>query len=214
MGKSLLITRPNHDHPTNYLYIWSEAVIKEAEEKRFDVYDLSGKKANKKTFDSYVKLQKPGIIFLNGHGDGNSITGYDNEILLKVGDSKILDENIVYSRSCEAAINLGKELVSKGARAFVGYFRKFNVGYTPSKIFKPLEDSLARLFLEPSNLLVTTIIKGHDVNTANKRSKDAMFKNFIKMISTTATHEERFAASWLWGNIKSQTIYGDTKARV
>jgi hypothetical protein len=214
MSKSLLVTRPNHDHPTNYLYSWSTYVIKEAEKKRFDVYDLDGKRANKKNFDSYLNLQKPKIIFLNGHGDKNSITGYEDEILLQVGDKQILDENIVYARSCDSAINLGKELINKGAKAFIGYNRKFNVGYTPSKIFKPLEDDLAKLFLEPSNLIVTTIIKGNDVETAHKRSKEAMVKNFRKMLSMTATYEERFAASWLWGNIKSQVVYGDAKAKI
>jgi hypothetical protein len=214
MSKSLLVTRPNHDHPTNYLYFWSTFVIKEAEKKRFDIYDLDGKKANKKNFDSYIKLQKPKIIFLNGHGDENTLTGYDNEVLLQVGDNQILDGNIVYARSCDAATKLGKELISKGAKAFIGYIRKFNVGYTPSKIFKPLEDSLAKLFLEPSNLVVTTIIKDHNVETAHKRSKDAMIKNFRKMLSTGATYEERFAASWLWGNIKSQVYYGNGKAKI
>lgn len=214
MSKSLLVTRPNHDQPTNYLYHWSTFVIKEAEKKGLKIYDLDSDKANKKNFDSYIKLQKPKIVFLNGHGDENTITGYNNEILLQVGDTQILNENIVYARSCDAGTKLGKELISKGAKVFIGYVRKFNVGYTPSKVFKPLEDTLAKLFLEPSNLIMTTIIKGHNTEEAQKRSKDAMIKNFRKMLSTTATYEERFAASWLWGNIKGQVIYGDVKAKI
>ena len=213
MSKSLLITRPNYDQATNYLYYWSRFVIKEAEEKRLNIYDLNGEKANKKNFDSYIKSQKPKIIFLNGHGNENTINGHNGEVLLQSGDNKILDGNIVYARCCDAATILGKELVNKGANAFIGYTRKFNFGYMPSKISRPLEDSLAKLFLEPSNLIVTTIIKGHNVETAHQRSKMAMIKNFRKMLSTSATYEERFAARWLWGNIKSQVFYGDNKAK-
>lgn len=214
MAKSILITRPNHDQTTNYLYYWSGFVINEAKKKRMDIYDLAGKKANKKDFDSYVSLQKPNIIFINGHGDENRLAGHDDEILLRTGGNKILNGNIVYARSCDAATNVGKELIGKGAKAFIGYIRKFNLVYTPSKISRPLEDPLAKLFLEPSNLVVTTIIKGHDAGTAHLRARNSMVSNFRKMMSTAATIEENYAAVWLWGNIKSQVVYGDSRAKI
>lgn len=214
MSISLLVTRPNHDHATNYLCCWSTYVIKEAEKKRIDVYDLDGNKANKKTFDSYLVSKNPKIIFLNGHGDKNNLTGYNNEILLQIGGKQILNGNIIYARSCDAAVNLGRELISRGAKVFIGYNRKFNVVYTLSKIFKPLEDFLAKQFLEPSNLVVTTIIKGNSVEDSDRRSKDAMRKNFRKMLSSNASYEETFAAPYLWSNIKGQIVYGDIRAKI
>ena len=61
-------------------------------------------------------------------------------------------------------------------------------------------------------MVVIAIIKGNSVEEAHERSKKAMFENFKKMISTTATHEEKYAARWLWGNINSQVIYGEKGA--
>ena len=176
MNKSLLITRPNHDNTTNYLYYWSVSVVDEAKKKGFDVYDLFGKKADKENKAQFV------------------------------------NKSIIYARSCDAGSVLGRELVKEGAMAFIGYVRKFIFAYTSSKITKPLQDSLAGLFLEPSNLVVTTIIKGHSVLVADQRSKASMLANFRKMISTSAAYEEKFAARWLWGNIKNQVVLGGSGA--
>jgi hypothetical protein len=214
MSKSLLVTRPNHDQTTNYLYYWSALVIKEATKRGIDVYDLSGRKATKSNFDSYLKSKKPRALFLNGHGNEKTITGHDFEPILESGKKEPVEKTIIYARSCEAAFVLGRKLITDGAIAFIGYLRKFIFGYTPSKITKPLEDSLAKLFLEPSNLVVTVIIKGHVVEKAHERSKKAMFENFKKMISTTATYEEKYAARWLWGNINSQVLYGEKGATI
>lgn len=214
MSKSLLVTRPNYDETTNYLYFWSGLVIKEARKHGFDIYDLFGKKATKKNFDSYLKSQKPDVLFLNGHGDEKTITGHDSEPILESEKKGPVNKAIIYARSCDAASVLGKKLIADGARAFIGYLRKFIFGYTLSKISKPLEDSLAKLFLEPSNLVVTAIIKGHNAQTAHEHSKKVMFENFKKMISTTATYEEKYAARWLWGNINSQVLYGEKSATV
>lgn len=50
----ILVTRPNYDFPTTYLYQWSELVIDEAKSKGITVLDLDGKKANKRNFASYI----------------------------------------------------------------------------------------------------------------------------------------------------------------
>ena len=212
MSKSLLVTRPNYDQTTNYLYYWSTPVIKEAKRRGIDVYDLSGKKANKVNFDSYLKAQKPRLLFLNGHGNEKTITGHDFEPILESEKNEPVEKTIIYARSCEAALFLGRKLIEDGAEAFIGYFRKFIFGYTPSKITRPLEDSLAELFLEPSNLVVIGIVKGHSLKEVHERSKKAMRENFKKMISTTATYEEKYAARWLWGNMNSQVLYGKEDA--
>lgn len=50
MNNTVLITRPNHDYPTTYLYHWSKLVIDEASSKRMKVLDLDGKKAKNQIF--------------------------------------------------------------------------------------------------------------------------------------------------------------------
>lgn len=213
MNKSLLITRPNHDQTTNYLCQWSEGTVRIATEKNFTVYDLKGKKATQKNFESYNNIKKPRLFFLNGHGNADTITVYDNEpIVTNKIDGNSVKNRIIYARSCDAGQSLGKDLVKIGASAFIGYKRKYIFGYTPSKLTRPLEDQLARLFLEPTNLVVTTLLKGHSVEEAQNRSKTAMNKNFRRMISSVASDEEKYAARWLWSNINSQVMFGDEKA--
>ena len=38
----MMIIRTNHDIQTNYLYSWSEELIKKAEKKGFDVVKIEG----------------------------------------------------------------------------------------------------------------------------------------------------------------------------
>lgn len=211
-SKSIPITRPNHELVTKYLCEWSEQIVLMAKNKGIDTHDLSGDKATRKNFEGYLKKHKPSFVFLNGHGNANIITGFNNEPILDAQSA--IPVSIIYARSCEAAASLGQKLVSLSIKSFVGYKRKFIFGYDPVKQFKPLNDTLAKLFLEPSNLVASTIIKGHTVSEAHSRSKSAMYKNFRRMLSSEATYEERFAARWLWSNINSQVILGDVNCRM
>jgi predicted DNA-binding protein YlxM (UPF0122 family) len=73
---------------------------------------------------------------------------------------------------------------------------------------------MARLFLESSNLVVSTIIKDHTVAEAHKRSKSAMYKNLRRMLSSVATFEERYAVPAMWSNINAQVVLGDQHAKI
>jgi len=212
MSKSLLITRPDHEIVTKYCCVWCEDIIKLAAQKSIDVYDLKGKKANRKEFESYIGAKNPSLIFFNGHGDADTITGYDNEPLLD--KQSVPPKSIIYARSCDAAQSLGPMLIQKGIRAFIGYMRKFTFFYDPASVLKPASDPIARLFLESSNLVVSTIIKDHTVTEANQRSKSAMIRNLKSMVSSEATFEERYAAPAMWSNINSQVVLGDAYATI
>lgn len=212
MSKSILVTRPDHDLITKYFYVWSQEVIDFAKSKNIDVYDLKSKKSNEKEFMSYVKTRSPSLIFLNGHGNADIFTGYDNEPIIKL--NSVLKDAIVYARSCEVGQNLGSKLIENGAKTFIGYKRKFFCGYTPEKITKPLDDIIAGLFLKPSNLIVSTLLKNNSAQEAHNRSRSQMYKNFRKMVSSTASFEERYSARWLWSNLNSQVLFGDSLAEI
>lgn len=209
-NRALLITRPNHDLATKYLFAWSEEVIKVAQEKVIPFYDLRGAKAHKDEFESYYKNHKPSFVFLNGHGNTREIAGHDNRSL--VDSESNLKGAIIYARSCDAGRWLGHELVKKGTRSFIGYQRKFTFLYSLDKISRPKEDDIAQIFLGPSNLVASTLLKGHSAGAADGRAKDAMYKNFRKLLASTATHEERYAAKLLWSNLKNQVLLGSAAA--
>lgn len=212
VNKAILITRPHHDYATNYLRVWSKEIKSLAEEKGIPVYDLEGKKSLKANLESYWKAHKPSFIFLNGHGDTHVITGHDNEPLVDMSTS--LNGALIYARSCDAGQVLGSQLINNGARAFIGYKRKFVLGYSPEKLAKPREDAMAGLFLEPSNLVASTILKERTAQEAHIRSKKAMYRNFRKMVSSAASYEERYAARWLWSNLNNQVLFGDINAKI
>ena len=69
---------------------------------------------------------------------------------------------IVYALACASGAVLGVACVKAGARAYIGYdadftFMRLNRFRTHSQ-----DDSLAKLFSEPSNLVGTTLIQGVD----------------------------------------------------
>lgn len=215
MNKTLLITRPNHDPGTNYLFYWSAVVIDIAKEKGINVLDLEKKKAIKKNFDSYIKRNDPKLIFLNGHGDQENVTGFDDEPLItKNKDENLLIKRIIYARSCDAATQLGDSVVKNGALAFIGYKKSFRLGYAPTSITRPLQDKVAELFLIPSNLIPISILKGNSVEHANNNSLSAMWRNFRFMLSGNATPAQRDAARHMWHNIQSQVVLGNKSAKL
>ena len=215
MSNSILVTRPNYDFPTTYLYYWSELVIDEAKSKGITVLDLDGKKANKQKFVSYISRNNPRLIFLNGHGSKDYVTGYDNEILLDESNCEaLLRERIIYARSCEAGANLGPLSIEKGATTFIGYNRDFWLIRSKERGTKPLTDPIAKLFLEPSNLVPITLIKGNNAKEAYQKSQESMRRNFSYMISSKSSQEERDAAFFLFSNYTCQIILGDNQAKI
>jgi hypothetical protein len=212
MSKSLLIIRPNYDIITSYFYNWSKKIILEAENKRITFYDLKEKRASRKIIESYIIARTPSFIFLNGHGNTESVLGQNGEVILSKTDTFSI--KILYARSCEAAVILGATLVNHHVKTFIGYNKKFILGYTPAMISRPLLDNIAKLFLEPSNAIGMILLKGHTAQSAHNRSRKLMYRNFRRMISSNASYEEKYAARWLWSNFKNQVILGDSSQKM
>jgi hypothetical protein len=206
----MLITRPNHDITTDYLYFWSISLIDFAKKHKVPVIDLSKKRANAKEFASIIKKVKPNFIVINGHGDEASVTGYDNETLLNINyNIDLLKDKIVYARSCSSAKKLGRKSITKGCRAYLGYDDDFVFMISENKITKPLEDKIAKLFLEPANYVVILLLKGHTAYEANKRSREKYKQNILKLMTSSATKEDGELVPYLARNYLHQVNLGD-----
>jgi len=215
MNKILLITRPQHDETTNYLYFWAESVIEEAKKRNFEVLDLKGRKANAKDFVGRMKKVKPSLLFLNGHGDYDSIAGHNNEILLSLDrNENLLKDKIIYALSCSSAKNLGKSAVKNGARSFIGYKEDFVFMSEENKSTRPAEDETAKLFFEPSNLVVTTLIKGNPTLEAYNRSQEKFKRNLRKLMTSESPQEDRTPIPLLMWDMFNQCCLGDNNAKV
>ncbi len=212
-NKKILVTRPNHDLTTTYLFYWSNPVLNIAKSKSYSVLDLQGRKATQKYFVSYIKKNNPALIFFNGHGSQNTITGHENEVLVESGKNEnLLSSKIIYARSCESARILGKKSVEKGAITFIGYINKYVFLYLAEKVTKPLQDTIAKLFLEPSNLIPISLLKGNTTADAYEKSQKGMRRNLYFVLSTKASSPQKNTAPYLWSNIRSQVIIGDSTA--
>jgi len=205
MDKTILITRPDHDITTRYLFYFAKEVLLLAERKCFKVFDLKKEKASRKEFEGRMKKHNPGLIFVNGHGKEDMICGYDNKFLVKVNkNEKVFKDKTIYALSCQSASKLGRESVKKGAISYIGYLKDFFFCYDEHKISRPLEDKIAKLFLEPSNQVVISLIKENTAQGSSKKSKDFFLKNMQKVLSSDSSKEFAYCAKYLWWNMKNQ----------
>ena len=189
--------------------------MSEAANRNFQVLDLKEKKANKENLESYVNKNEPALVFFNGHGSNRVICGYDDEVLVETNKNEsLLSDTVVYARSCRAAEYLGSRCIQARTAAFVGYNRDYFLGYSQPKITRPLEDRVAKLFLEPSNLVPTSLLKGNTVGESFKKSQEAMRRNIRFMNSGAASPSQKDAAPYLWRNVKSQTVHGNQEAHL
>jgi len=215
MNNDFLLTRPRHDETTNYLYYWAELVVKEAKKRNFKIIDLTGKRANSDDFSGRVKKVNPSIIFFNGHGNPNVITGHNNEILIEVNKNDILlKDKIVYAISCSSAKNLGRSSIEKGTKSFIGYNEDFVFMHEKDKITKPAKDNTAKLFLEPSNLVMMALLKGNCAGDSSKRSKNEFKRNIRKLLASDSPQEDKSPIQWLYWDMLSQVCLGDGEAKL
>lgn len=215
MQNGLIITCPEHDDATAYLTFFSKEIIDEAIKK-----PLKNKKVNQKknlnigSFSSILSKLDYRLVVLNGHGSYDSIFGYKNDIIIKLGkNDHLLKERLVYARSCDAGAKLGPACMKNTKNGcFIGYELPFIFFMDPKWTTKPHNDKVARLFLEPSNLVPISIIKGHSAIESHDSSKKQILKIMEKLIKNEPSQETPFYIEALWNNYSGQVIYGNTEA--
>ncbi len=88
------------------------------------------------------------------------------------------------------------------------------IDFDPQLSHKPLSDQTAKLFLEPSNQVATTLIKGHSSIEADTRAKNAFRKNIRKLLTGETQKEDSATLRFLFWNMKHQVCLGDPEATV
>jgi hypothetical protein len=197
MPKTLLVTRPQYDSATHYLFYWASLYIKYAKSKYVEVIDLKGKRANR----------KPQLVCFNGHGDYNLIAG-DEEILVKANDNEsLLTGTIVNVLACSSAKLLAHSCINNGTVAFIGYTEEFIFFYNNQQTSNPLNDSRARLFLNPANEIVYSLLKGHSVEKSYQRSQKYYLQNIQRVLASDSTNA--YLARYLIWDMKHQVFLGN-----
>lgn len=215
MSGLLLITRPEYEDTTRYLFCWSDLILKESKEKGFERIDLSKKKVTKERFLGILR-KKSGVrmlVVLNGHGNDQSIAGQD-ETIISVEDVALLSEKIIYARACSSAKTLGPSAVSAGALAYIGYDIEFVFFIENDKLSRPLEDKTAALFLEPSNHVPIALLKGHAASDANHRSQEKFLQVIKRLVVEGPKSVHYYTVPFLLADMTHQVCLGDPMARI
>jgi len=208
MNDSLLVTRPNFDLTTRYISVWAEKIVKFAKSKNKNVFDLRKDRANREEFESMIRKHNPGLVFLNGHGNEKQVAGQDNEVLLSLGDNEnILKNKAVYALSCRSGKLLGPGSIKSGASSYIGYEEDFIFLYDEKQINRPKEDKTAEIFLEPSNQVMISLLKGHAAKEAHENSKQSFAKRIRKMLSSQSTRIESSAVRYLIWDMQCQVCH-------
>ena len=195
---SLLITRPRYELVTHYLYYWSETIVEKAKKGDLIVIDLKKNKASRKLVESYLDKKAPNIVIFNGHGNSISVTGHDDEILIEAGkNSHLLEDKIVYMRSCDSGKILGPQAIKEGAKAFIGYSELFRFWTNNNSTKNPLEDNYAQPFFETSNQVALSLVKG---KTAKESHEDSlkMYEEIISKLLTSDASNSFVVSDLIW----------------
>lgn len=210
MNKIFLITRPDYDPATRYLSLWSNKIIEIANKKGIPVLDLRKNKANKKELESRINKMKPSLIMFNGHGSSSCISGYDNEVLVETNSNEeILKDRIIYAVSCQSAEELGPKSIQAGTLTYIGYNGDFIFCHDINKISCPLDDKIAKIFLEPSNQVIISLLKGNESKKASENSKKYFMRNMQKLLTSDTSVEHAQYVKYLWWDMKCQVCLGD-----
>jgi len=213
MKKGLIITLPRHDVVTEYLTQFSKQIINEAENNNIPCKQLRDKEVEKDNFEKIVRSIEYKLFVLNGHGTAQVIYGYANQPLVEEGyNEEILTERITYARACDSAFSLGKVAMKKNKEGcFIGYELPFQFYCDITWEGNPGKDKVALIFLEPSNTVPISIIKGKNAEEAHSASKRAMLKNINKVLRKT-NPESLAIAEALWNNYEGQVLLGNQLA--
>lgn len=207
---TIIITRPEHDLTTKYISSWAEDIILLAKKKSLDVIDLKRKKANKKEFVGRIKKIKPRLIFINGHGNESVVTGHDNEDLIVKNDNHhLLNGKITYALSCKSGKSLGRSVECFKESAYIGYKDDFIFMQDKDFLFNPLKDPKAKPFMEASNQVMISLLKGNSVIEASKKSIEKYQKNCNRLLTSNTDINSLMSAQFLWWNARNQVCLGD-----
>lgn len=189
----MIVIRTKHDTPTKYLFVWTESIISEAEQKGFDVYKIEGPKVNFKNFEKRIKKIKPSFVFFNGHGTKSSFWDNNKEELINLESSHLLKGTVTYARACSGLIELGADAVKEGCRAFIGYKKRFWIPRWHKTTCRPLKDLAAKPVLECSNLVASQLLRRKTVKEAIEKSHEQTDKEIVDLIYS----QEPFASAAL-----------------
>ena len=201
MTKCFLLTRPNYDTATSYLHYFAKDAITIAKKlKGIHVSDIEGNNVTRPNLEKSMTHEKPGLVFLNGHGDKMAVWGHKDEVILDSKNISLTKDKIVYSLACDSLAGLGSIAVGQGAKAYIGYQEEFMLVADPTRHASPSKDNNALPFKIVCTKLIESLLTGRNAREAIEITK----REYIRLIKSLGTSEDaygdvslvRFALAW------------------
>lgn len=209
----VLFSRPCYDITLNYLHYYSKELVVESNQLGHKTIDKEKKDANREMILSVIKKQNPELIMFNGHGSPEEICGHKQEVIISTSKNpETLKDTVVYSLSCSSALKLGPKSIEKGAISFIGYELDFALGKDADSEASPRHDKIAKLFLEPSNILFSSLLNRNDVKTSVEKAKKKMKDNIDYLHTTDSFPNAIHYAPFLFGNYLGLVAHGNNEA--
>lgn len=185
MVKQFLITRPQYDKETSYLYSFSKAIVQIVKEnKDIHLNELENTKVNRKNVESALLTKNLTLVFFNGHGDHETVFGHKDQPILDKNNIRLTKDKIIYALACDSLVTLGPLSVKEGAKAYIGYKDKFMWIGDPTKSAVPDKDKNSAPFRRVCHNLIDNLIKGISVEKTIKKTKEE-YKKLIKQYGTS-----------------------------
>ncbi len=208
-----LITMPNYDDATAYLYCYAEELVTFAEERNISISQLQRPRLQRNILEESIRKQNPQLLLFNAHGDERTIygdkMGKAAEYLIREGENhELLQGRLTYARACSAAASLGRASTQKSG-CFIGYNQPFSFWTDTSRTATPLKDKVAQLFLQPSNELAKGLLRGKSAREAADIFINLSRKNTLYLLSKQDEPGALASAMLLWNNMIAQEVLGN-----
>ena len=214
MGE-ILITRPCYDLATSYIFYYAGLIVDEAEDTGVPTIDLKRPRLTQKILTDMIKEKSPGFLFFNAHGNektifGDKIDGREEVLIQEGTNHNLLDGKIIYARACNAAASLGKACKDG---CFVGYSVRFRFWTDDRWSANPSNDSTAKLFFEPSNLIASSLLRGNTAEESVNKSIIQTKKNILKLLKEQKEPGATASIMLLWNNMTGLEICGNKEMK-
>jgi hypothetical protein len=215
VAKRFLLTRTRQDYGNQYLYAYSEELIREAKDRGWKVDRAEDENATQAEVASRLTKIAHDFILFNGHGtpSGDAIYGHGEEKVIDTGSTGLLAKKIVYARSCGVLEALGASAAGNGCAAFIGYVGDFYIPRVNEYESVPLRDPSARPVLEVSNMIGKLILKGDSVMEAMTAAQRRAEHLLLKMLSSGEPYDSASFKA-LYNNYLNLAYRGNADARV
>jgi hypothetical protein len=156
---TVLFFRPDTDQAMTYAKYWVGIPIQKAIDLGYTVLDMVDSDATKEKLEELMKNEKIDLAFMAGHGNSNTFTGYQQEIVMQAcQNDQIMSGTISHFLSCSVGQQLLPSMISKTAISTIGYQVDFQFMIDTSV---PIEqDQFAEPFKDVTVAIINSILDG------------------------------------------------------